>query len=52
MKKIIVTGAGGYIGSLLTPYLANKNYKIVAIDRFFFGNFIKKKKILNSLIKI
>ncbi len=49
MKKIIVTGAGGYIGSLLTPYLADKNYKILAIDRFFFGNFIKKKKNIKFL---
>tara|TARA_B100001063_G_C16601944_1_gene471186 strand:+ start:310 stop:438 length:129 start_codon:yes stop_codon:yes gene_type:complete len=39
MKKIIITCAGGYIGLLLTPYLANKNYKIVSDIRFHSGIF-------------
>ena len=37
-KKIIITGAGGYIGTTLTPFLLKKGYKIKAIDRFFFGD--------------
>lgn len=37
MKTILVTGAGGYIGSILVPKLLKKNYKVIALDRFFFG---------------
>jgi len=37
MKTILVTGAGGYIGSILVPKLLNKGYKVKALDRFFFG---------------
>tara|TARA_B110000971_G_scaffold214772_1_gene247285 strand:+ start:1407 stop:2426 length:1020 start_codon:yes stop_codon:yes gene_type:complete len=49
MKKILVTGAGGYIGSILVPHLLKKNYKVLAVDRFFFGNFLKKNKNLSFL---
>ena len=55
MKTIIITGAGGYIGSRLTPYLLKKNYKIRAIDRFFFNSdFIKHKnlKIIKDDIRL
>lgn len=34
---VLVTGAGGYIGSILVPKLIKKGYQIRAIDRFFFG---------------
>jgi nucleoside-diphosphate-sugar epimerase len=37
MKKILVTGAAGYIGSVLVPKLLERNYEVIAIDRFFFG---------------
>ena len=48
MKKILITGAGGYIGCMLTPFLASKGFKVIALDRFFFGDF--KKKIRNVKI--
>jgi nucleoside-diphosphate-sugar epimerase len=37
VKKILVTGAGGYIGSTLTRMLLEQGYEVVALDRFFFG---------------
>lgn len=37
MKSILVTGAGGYIGTVLVPKLLKKGYTVKAVDRFFFG---------------
>src|SRR3989344_4880379 len=36
-KKILVTGAGGYIGSVTTYLLLQKGYQIIAIDNFSTG---------------
>jgi nucleoside-diphosphate-sugar epimerase len=37
MKKIIVTGAGGYVGIPLCEELLRRGYHVVALDRYFFG---------------
>lgn len=37
MSKVMVTGAGGYIGSVLVPKLIENGYQVRAIDRYFFG---------------
>lgn len=37
MQTVLVTGAGGYIGSVLVPKLLDKGYRVKALDRFFFG---------------
>lgn len=37
MKTVLVTGAGGYIGSVLVPKLLNRGYRVKAVDRYFFG---------------
>ena len=37
METVFVTGAGGYIGTVLVPMLLEAGYKVRALDRFFFG---------------
>ena len=37
MKHMLVTGAGGYIGTTVVPMLLGAGYSVRAIDRFFFG---------------
>ena len=50
MSKILVTGAGGYIGTQLVKDLIESGYEVTALDRFFFGedlldDFAKNKKL-------
>jgi nucleoside-diphosphate-sugar epimerase len=49
-KKVLVTGAGGYIGTQLVRDLVKSEYEVTAVDRFFFGTetlneFFKNKKV-------
>jgi len=37
MRKVLVTGAAGYIGSTLVPALLDAGYAVTAIDNFMYG---------------
>ena len=37
MKRVLVTGAGGYTGTVLVEDLLNNGYQVTGYDRFFFG---------------
>ena len=38
MKKIFITGGGGYCGAILIPKLLESGYKVTVFDTFYFGH--------------
>ena len=49
MARVFVTGAGGYIGSVLCPYLAHVGYDVVAYDRFYFGPTLPDRPLIQRV---
>mgnify|MGYP001218190863 CR=1 FL=1 len=52
MKKVLITGGAGFIGSHVAELLLNKGYKIIIIDNFATGRLENLKKLNRSKIKI
>jgi dTDP-glucose 4,6-dehydratase len=56
MKKIVVTGGNGFIGSNLVNFLLNKKYFVINIDKnkYSKGSYLVEKaknlKIINFII--
>ena len=49
LKKILVTGGSGFIGSNLVKFLLNKNYKVINVDKLNYSSTPDKfKKFTNS----
>lgn len=40
MKKILVTGGGGYIGTVLSQNLLDRGYHVKVLDNFMFGDYL------------
>ena len=53
IMKVLITGAGGYIGTVLTEELIKRNHEVVALDRFLFGETLDSypeiKKIVDDI---
>lgn len=48
MKKILVTGGAGYVGTTLVPMLLEKGYEVTVIDNLLFSNGDRMIPFLNS----
>ncbi len=49
MKKVIIIGGGGYVGSELTRILLKQGYKVLVYDLFIYGNTLPKDKNLEII---
>jgi len=51
MAKVLVTGAGGYIGTTLVPMLLRQGFEVRAIDRYFFGKTLLPENRMIEIVK-
>lgn len=51
MKKVLITGGGGYIGTTMVPYFLDKGWSVRVVDKFFFGqDLLKQHKNLEIVV--
>ena len=51
MKKIFITGGAGYVGSVLTPYLLSKGFKVTVLDLMIYGSSVLSKNKNLTIVK-
>ena len=51
MKRVFITGGGGYVGSVLSDYLVGKGYDVAVYDLFLYGEKVFKEHEKIKLIK-
>jgi len=50
--RVLVTGGGGYIGSVLVPRLLEEGYHVTVLDRFYFGRDKLKQVSRNPRLRL
>jgi len=50
--RVLVTGGGGYIGSVLVPRLLKEGYRVTVLDRFYFGRDKLKRVSKNPRLRL
>ena len=55
MKKVLITGGAGYVGSALTDYLIDNGYEVTVYDLLLYGSKVfssnKNLKIIQGDIR-
>ena len=51
-KKILVTGAAGYIGSILVPHLLSLGHRVIALDNFLYGQTSLLAECINGRLEV
>ena len=52
MKKILITGGTGFIGSHLSEYMVRKGYKVIVYDKYNINNswgWLENSKLKNEI---
>ena len=50
MKKVLITGACGYLGARLSKHLAEKGYNVTAFDSYEPSNYIEWISLMDEII--
>ena len=51
MRKILITGGAGYIGSMLSTELVKMNYDVTVIDDLYYSSNSLKKQNFSNIVK-